>query len=263
MAAFSSAANLGFTFSLDHEVYLPSEAAMLTVVVRNPTSQPLTIPTPFTKRTGGCFLLLLSENGGEIRHLGADGDYHAQRYSVPTTVLAPGQEVIRTIRSTDIGPDWKGTFKVPTTSGRYRLRYGYDDRIYADFRVVVPTKVTAMSMLELPPEEMMDYDVRKLVVKIPKVFFLAVETSNGERWLVRSDPMPLDISYRFNARNTANIFNYMPYFEDVGRLEEETTSLRAELRADGTVDVTAVGVSGHQSVLNLPARPAKSDQNSQ
>lgn len=259
---FDNVDKLETKITLDKAEYLPRETARITVTVRNPMSVPLHVAQPFHQQTGFCEV-----SSSWQRPTGAsDAGYpapdtsraytHHIRWDVPTVVLAPGQEITQTASTKDTLA-WEGRFLIPNQPGEWTVTYSYDHRAHTDFKVVQPARVTAMSMVHLPPEEITDYETRKLLMKSLLVPFLAVEIQPGEYWLVRSDPMNEDISYRWNPKYTPDIFRHISFFETVGHVDEEVRSLRTELRDDGTVDVIADTVSGRQSVLHAPARAAK------
>jgi hypothetical protein len=243
---------------LDHDQYLPKERMVLTVTIRNPTDTPLEVPVPF--QSGACYLIFepdrsKSPGGGP----GPDNDiggYFAD-VSDPTVVLGPGKEVERTVTTTPPMPPWV-PLDTPRTPGWYRVVYGYDDRIHADFQVVAPTKLWAISILHLPPTEEMNYEAGRPTVKSAVVPFLVVETLPGEYWLFRGDPRRRELTQWPLREYTLDVlYSQIPYFERVKRLDEPVTSLQTELRADNTVDVQLKTASGREQWVNVPSAPTK------
>jgi hypothetical protein len=243
----------------DHEDYLPSERAVFTVTIRNPASTPLEVLAPF--QTGACYLIFEPDKGGSPGGGPPDDDFggYFADATAPTMVLRPGQVVEETTVTTPPSAPWWVQFDIPRTPGWWRVVYGYDDRIHADFKVVAPTKLWAVAFLRLRPVEVMDYGAREPTVRRPIVPFMVIETVPGEYWLFRGDPRKDEISPWPVKEELAlrELFGQIRFFERVQRLDEPVTSLQTELRADDTADVKVQFASGRAQWLNVPSAPAK------
>jgi hypothetical protein len=242
--------------TLDQEEYLHGENARITVTLRNPTSAPLQIPEPFHQLTGACYMLRKGVVGPDLY-----GDEKwvpkaltPRRRDAPTIILAPGQEITGTVSTKD-GSAWGGQFRIPDQPGEWRMKYAYDNRIGADFKMVRPTKLWAISILHLRPSEEMEYG--KLTVRSSVVPFLAIETLPGEHWLFRGDPLREELSPWPLQEYTLRVLGQIRFFERVQRLEEPVRSLQTQLRADDTVDVKVEAASGRVRWLNVPSAPAR------
>ena len=255
MAALGNIQKLESKMVLDHGDYLPSERAVLTVTIKNPTNAPLEVPAPF--QTGACYLIFepdLSKPPGGLPPDDDFGGYFAYA-TAPTMVLSPGQVTEQTVTTGEPKPWWV-SFDIPRTPGRWRVAYGYDDRIHADFKVVEPTKLWAISILHLRPTEEMEYG--KPTVRSSVVPFLAIETVSGEHWLFRGDPLRKELSpWPLKEFTLDVLYSQIRFFERVQRLAEPVTSLHTELRADDTVDVEAKTASGRMQRFNIPSAPSK------
>jgi len=262
---FQNVDKLETRMSLDKAEYLPRETAWLTITIRNPTNVGLRVPQPFHEWTGYCTAGLLRQPDPNVVpdpvRDGVPDTIHALTYSaryrnsreIPTVVLAPGQEVSQTFSTK--GHAICGPHLVEKEVGERQVRYNYDQRAHAEFKVVRPIEVTAIAVTRLRPEEMVDYETQKSVVRSLAVAFLAVDTEDGGHRLVRADPMIENLSIRWNPRYTPDIFGYIPSFETVGRFDERVLSLGASLNADDSFTVLSETASRRQVELRVPSKP--------
>ncbi len=251
---FSNVDRLESKLTLDQEEYLPRETIRVTVTLRNPTAVPLRIPQPFHQQTGSCDMILKGVIApgvyGDEQTVGAG--FTANFWNVPTIVLAPGEEVTTTASLKD-HVVWQQVW-IPDRPGEWRMKYSYDKRMGANFRVVRPTKLWAISIVHLPPTEEMDYEVGKPTVKSAVVPFLAIETLPGEYWLFRGDPRKRELSpWPLKEFTLDVLYSQIPFFERVRRLDEPVASLQTELHADDTVDVRVQSASGRVLLFNVPS----------
>jgi hypothetical protein len=216
----------------------------------------MVVRTPFQPRNGQFYITRVSETGGEEGTPWDDGGLQPTPRGFPTTVLQPSQEVTTTVLTT-----YKGALHIPGVSGRYRLKYSYDERPGADFQVVPVsnTKLGGFSVVHLPSEEVYDYESRKQVMKQPYVAFFAVEISPTEIWLYRSDPdiRPQPSWGSGEGLTLSRVIDDLTGLQRVRRLEQRSRSLQTQLRAGDSVDVTVGDVTGRQYVMNVPARPTR------
>jgi hypothetical protein len=256
LAVMLNTRNLECTLSLDHEAFLPWETAVVRATVRNPTHAAMVVRTPFELRNGQFYITRVSEAGGEEGTPWDDGGLQPAPRLFPTTVLQPSQEVTTTVLTTA-----KGSLHIPGTSGRYRLKYSYDERAGADFRVVAisEAKLRAISMVRLPAEEFYDYEAQQKVMRQPHVAFFAVETSPTELWLYRSDPdFRGQLSPGPSGEYTlGRLINQVMGLQRVRKLDGRPLTLQSQMRADDTADVIVHDETGRQVVLNVPARPTR------
>ncbi|MGB9457516.1 MAG: hypothetical protein WCB12_15820 [Bryobacteraceae bacterium] len=256
---FRNVDKLESKMTLDQEEYLPGENARITVTLRNPTIVPLQIPEPFYRQTGGCYMIKKGIVGpdlyGDEQWAGGASTQHIF-WSVPTIILAPGQEVTQTVSTRD-GTAWGGQFYIPDQPGEWRMKYGYDQRMHADFKIVRATKVWAVSVVHLPPAKEKD-EIGRSTIKVPIVPFMVIETLPGEYWLFRGAAHNREISpWPFQEYTLRVLFNQIRFFERVQRVDEPVTSLQAALRDDGTVDVAAKTAKGQMLRFNVPSVPSK------
>jgi hypothetical protein len=255
IAAFANTQKLECKLRMDRETYLPRERARLHVTIRNPNNTPLEVRTPFVQRSGGFYVARVFEDGSEEFMLSDDSGLRPASRNVPTMVMQPGQEVTHTV-STVVG----GRFRIPRSSGTYRVKYSYAFEAGADFRVtnIATAKLWAVSLVHLQPEEVRD-DVGRTSMKRACVAFFVVETSPGENWLFRADPdTSHDVAVSLSREDALRrLIDDLICFERVKQLDEPVTSLETELRADETVDLVAHTIAQRQIMLHLPARPAK------
>jgi len=263
---FQNVDKLETRMSLDKAEYLPQETAWLTITIRNPTNVPLRVPQPFQEWTGYCTAGLLRQPNPNVPpdpvRDGVPDTIHALTYSmryrnsrqIPTVVLAPGQEVSQTF-STKGHAICGGQDLIEKEIGERQVRYNYDRRAHTEFEVVRPVDVTAMTIVKLRPEEMLDYETQKRMIKTLNVAFLAVELRPGDYRVVRTDPQEENFAIRWNARYTPDIFNHINFFETVGSSAERVTSLQAALNADDTVTVIGETASRSQVELRVPSKP--------
>jgi hypothetical protein len=269
LRAFENVKRLDVQLALDHDEYLPRERARISLTVRNPTGEPLQVPVPFHQMTGSFYIMTKVINPDAPSESPGDEEYDPPenasfgfpivRWDVPTTILSPGQEVTQSVYSDDTGPaPWTGPVRIPTDPGRYRLKYGYGQRMHADFRVVSPTRLCAVSLVHLPPVEIIDAETRRPAMRGSVVPFLVIETTPGVYWLFRGDPLFREAfsPYPF-AEYNLRVLDRLGRFERVQRVDEAVTSLRTELHADETVDLIAGTAGNHQTVLHAPAKPAR------
>jgi hypothetical protein len=255
LAAFSNTQKLECKLRLERDTYLPDERARLAVTIGNPSNSPLEVRAPFQQRSGGFYVAKVFDGGGEEFMLSDDSGLQPARFNVPTMIMQPGQEVTQTIAT-----NRSSQFRIPGSSGMYRVKYSYAYGAGADFRVIdiSAAKLWAVSLVHLQPEEVLD-EVGRASMKRACVPFFAVETSPGEHWLLRGDPdTRRDISPSPNREFTLDVLlSQLIGFERVKQLDEPVTSMRMDLRADETVDVIAETASHRQIMLHVPARPAK------
>jgi hypothetical protein len=236
---------------LNREQYLTGELGQVTITIRNPTASPLSVLAPF--QTGQCYVVELPDPANPPpppAYPDNDGGGYDPDYNAPIIILAPGQEL------TSSTPKWCSPPEASTTPGSWRVVYGYDQRIYADFTTAKPTRATAITSVRLPPEEIAEYQTQNRFLHSDTVILLVVEVAPRDYRLVRA-AMFEDISRRLNLANPVDCLRQLHGFETVGTFDEEVTSLQAELRSNHTIDVTARTVTDRQSRLNVSARPVK------
>jgi len=254
---------------LDKSEYLPGERAYLRVIIKNATDRPVEIPLPFDTVTGSCYIekaiqddssTVAGSNEASQQFAminGADFSPYSARWSVPTVILSPGEERRHTLISTESNT-WGYLFHIPTLPGHYRVSYGYDRlrinaTFHANFIVIKPTKVSALQMLSLPKEEIMDHSTNARIWKSLTVPFLAIETEDGNHLIIRGDPTEEMLLQHFYRDNSLYILRYIHFFETVARVDEEVRSIESVYRADDTVDLT-INVAGRPVFLRVEAR---------
>jgi len=184
----SAKSKLRVRLSLDHEIYMPGELATVTIGVTNPTAEPLLVPDPFNKLSGGLDLMrrtIPAGNGPDLAYTSPHpySGMPNRDDSLPNVRINPGQTLSKSYR-TDAPlflnqPVLPGD-TMPRTPGRYLIFHSYDPRAGADFEVVRP-KIEALQSLRLPDEIVPGQAAHTHVVH---VFVLA----NGEdqRFLFRT-----------------------------------------------------------------------------
>jgi hypothetical protein len=127
--------------ALDRSVYFPSEAATVTINVRNPTSAALQVFTPFLASTG-CL---------EVEPGNQDGPCNSEATAnTPTTIMQPGEERQITLNSynhqfdADLYAMPGGG--APRQAGKYTLIYLYINASQPQFQVVHPHLEAAIAV---------------------------------------------------------------------------------------------------------------------
>ena len=137
---------LAATVELDRPVYFPSEEIAATVIVRNPTADPLRVATPF-HYLSGFFSLREQLEDGSWRNMNlSESSQFLLDAATPNIILNPGEERRFTAKSTD--PEIDGSTlprlpnDAPTQPGTYQVAYMMGGG-RKNFRVVEPFFETA------------------------------------------------------------------------------------------------------------------------
>ena len=131
---------------LNRQVYFPSEEIAVTVTVRNPTTGPLLVATPFHIRTGAFGVLEQQEDGTWRETSPSESSELLMNATTPNVVMNPGEERQLSARSTD--PEFDGSTTphvpghAPTQPGTYQYFYDMGGG-RQNFRVVNPFFETA------------------------------------------------------------------------------------------------------------------------
>ena len=153
---------LKIVLEMDRSEYFPGELAELTIRVRNPTTEVLEVPTPFSGVTGRIWL---SEKGNSLaKSHGTEYGHTAEPESeaplpqtelaapslipiaVPSIHLAAGQEIARTYQFYELQGDTVAFDSIPVRAGQFRFEYL---GATVDFQVVLPV-FEGLVKIELP-----------------------------------------------------------------------------------------------------------------
>jgi hypothetical protein len=129
---------------LDRKIYMPGELAIVTIRVTNPTGEPLEIPDPFHKWSGGLDLMRRVTPPGNGPGFAYTSPHPYSGMSnrddvLPRVIINPGQTLSESYR-TDAPlflnqPALPGG-TMPHTPGKYLIVYSYDTRAEVNFEVI-------------------------------------------------------------------------------------------------------------------------------
>jgi hypothetical protein len=258
----SAKSKLRVRLSLDHEIYMPGELATVTIGVTNPTVEPLQVPDPFNKLSGGLDLMrrvIPAGNGPDLVYMSPHpySGMPNRDDGLPNVPINPGQTLTKSYRSDAPlflnQPALPGD-TMPRTPGEYLIVHSYDPRAGADFEVVRP-KIEALQSLRLPDEIVPGQAAHTHVVH---VFVLA----NGEdqRFLFRTLGQ-WETGSRFVTPLGSQLADFdidtlAPYLR-VAALDGPIRNLRLELGQTGNIIVHWTQGDDQKSLVLEPEPPAR------
>jgi hypothetical protein len=169
--------NMKVAVSMDRAVYLPGEAAEITLEVSNPGAAAVLTLKPFTAATGCIYVSW--KVGDEFQYPPLDLCKPYVVDSTTTTTFAAGQSEQRMYRSydnlLDLGTSFMSSRAVPGNAGIYRLNYRYgSSTASAEFTVVAP-KLEASAFARVRDEPLRESPAREQPLMLKKyVYVLAL-----------------------------------------------------------------------------------------
>jgi hypothetical protein len=140
---------LTVSFSLDQTDYLPSEAAVIVLKIKNPTANPLTVIEPLYT-----FNMLSVQPNGKFKDLLGNDHEPTLVSNIPETTFRPGEERVvhlNSFKATSRGQTYAPMpIGVPQQPGLYQLEYNYGPGAKVQFRVV-QASLGQQSFVRLPP----------------------------------------------------------------------------------------------------------------
>jgi hypothetical protein len=139
---------LTVSFTLDRSDYLPDEAAVIVLKIKNPTANPLTVVDPVYS-----FNLLSVQPDGMLKNLLVNDHELTLVSNVPETTFQPGEERVvqlNSFKATSRGQSYSPIpGGIPQEPGLYQLEYNYGPGAKVQFRVV-QASLGQQSFVRLP-----------------------------------------------------------------------------------------------------------------
>jgi len=258
----SSKSKLRTRLSLDHEIYMPGELATVTIRVTNPTDQPLQVPDPFDKFSGGLDLMRTvapAGNGSGLAYV-SPHPYSARPNgddSLPRLFINPGQTLTKSYRTDTplfLNQSALPGGTIPRKPGKYTIFYSYDPSDGVDFEVINP-KLEALQSLRLPDEVVPGQD--RVRTHLVHVFVLA--RGDDQRFLFRTLGQ-WDTDYRFVTPIGSPLADFdldtLSPYRRAATLDGPIRNLRLELGPKGSIIAHWTQGDDSKSLVLEPEPPA-------
>jgi uncharacterized repeat protein (TIGR02543 family) len=235
--------------AMDRSVYFPSEAALVTITVSNPTADPLQVFTPFLASTG-CL---------EVAPGDQDGVCNSQATAnTPTTIMQPGEERRITLNSYDhqfgTEVDAMPGGGAPRQSGQYRLIYDYTNASQPRFQVVRP-RLEAAAMVRVA--DITDTDETGKPIQFPGFMHVFAVEWQGQSFIcVTRESSRMNSPVRADA--LGNLDDAPEIFTRIATSTNPVDSMAATADAAGNLTIHWQDSEGNQQTVNYagPSRPA-------
>lgn len=240
--------------TLDRAVYFPREVAVISITIRNPTSNPLRVNAPFWRE---CITLSASNVDGTFSQLGADGCGFGPQIesarSIPpmTTTFAAGEQRNFVLSTDDSSFSSKSSpmyGAVPKDPGSYALIYGYNAKS-ARFKVVHPVldvaaRVALKDLVYTNPTSRQESRLKQYVhvfsLRYDNYSFLCVGKPQTNRHLV-GDVTPGDLEYLPGT------------YKRIGSNANPIVSITPSADSAGNLQIAWVDRSGKTGTIPYPA----------